>query len=268
MNDNMKIMAFGCSFTKFHWPTWADIVLRQADLAGMKTDNWGMPGAGNLFIAMQVQHAIATGVLKPGDHAFISWSSFAREDRIVDGKWLLPGNIFNQRTYPQDWVEKYADLEFYTLRDCALINATRSSLDALGIKQTVFSMSLIDRIGRAHITEKNISAKIRKLTDTFNLQMDCKSIIEVLGHPLVQLQVAWSTDFPDEVHTDYHQHPDAMLNYVKQELCKLGIPWLTSITPEVESWVNEWDHTIKTAPQPLTQIDFPLQSPKGKQWGF
>ena len=93
------LWTFGCSFTKYHWPTWADIILEQAKRSGIDGDNWGMPGVGNLFIAMQVQHAIVKGLLKAGDHAFISWSTLSREDRLVDGKWITPGNIFNQNTY-------------------------------------------------------------------------------------------------------------------------------------------------------------------------
>lgn len=263
-------MTFGCSFTKYHWPTWADIILKQAESEGMETDNWGMPGTGNLFIAIQVQHAIANGLLKAGDHAFISWSSFAREDRLVDGRWLVPGNIFNQNTYPPEWVEKYADIEFYTLRDCALINATRSALENLGVKQTVFSMNWIEPYySGSNPWTKDINAKVSKLTDMFSLQYDCKPILEVLGYPpLVSLQVAWSAENPKQVYTDTHHHPVSMLSYVKQEICKLGIPWLTNIKSEIESWVYEWDHKIKTTPQPLRYIDFPLVASKNQQWGF
>lgn len=267
--DNMRVMTFGCSFTKYHWPTWADIVLKQADLAGIQTDNWGMPGTGNLFIAIQIQQAIAQGLLKAGDHAFIAWSTLSREDRLVDGKWLTPGNIFNQNTYPQDWVEKYADMEFYALRDCTLINATRAALDGLGIKQTQFSMAWKEPYGSHDTTTSKILRKVDDIFDIYKCKFDCKPILELIPYPPpVTLQVNWSLTNSTEIYTDTHHHPVDMLKYVKQELCSLGIPWLTIVDPRVETWTHEWDHQIKTAPQPLRYVDFPINLPKNRQWGF
>jgi len=262
-------MTFGCSFTKYHWPTWADIVLKQAEQHGFETDNWGYSGAGNLFIAIQVQHAIATGTLKPGDHAFICWSTFTREDRFVNNSWVLPGNIFNQRVYPQDWVEKYADLEFYALRDCSLINATQAALKGHGIKQTNFNMHRDEPYGSYVSALDHVRLRVDEITKTFNLKFDCKAILEVLGYPPpVTVQVAWSRTDPKNIYTDTHHHPASMLTYVKQELCQLGIPWLTNVNPQVEAWVHEWDNRIKTSPQPLQIADYPLPRAKNQQWGF
>jgi hypothetical protein len=264
-------MTFGCSFTKYHWPTWADIILKQANIEeGIEGDNWGMPGVGNLFIAIQVQHAIATGLLKAGDHAFIAWSTLSREDRLVDGKWLTPGNIFNQSTYPQDWVEKYADMEFYALRDCSLINATRAALDGLGIKQTQFSMAWKEPYGTHDTTTLKILRKVDEISDIYKCKFDCKPILKLIPYPPpVTVQVNWSRPYnPTDVYTDTHHHPASMLHYVKQELTTLGIPWLTQIRPEVESWVHEWDNRVKTSPQPLRYADFPCVQSNNRQWGF
>lgn len=266
-------MTFGCSGTKYRWPTWADIVLRNAELEGLDTDNWGVPGAGNLFIAIQIQHAIATGLLKAGDHAFVCWTTFPREDRLVNGKWITPGNIFNQSsnqiTYPNDWVEKFADPEFYTIRDCSLINATRHTLDQLGIKQTVFSLDWedVNYNGINHITN-TVEPSLNKILSTFKLKFDCNSIFKVLGRdPLVTIQVKHiDGDGKVKVYNDSHHHPTSMLNYVKQELCTLNIQWLTTVRSEVESWVYEWDTKLKTATQPISKTDFPTTPSKNKQW--
>jgi hypothetical protein len=264
-------MTFGCSFTKYHWPTWADIVLKQAELAGMEIDNQGMPGAGNLFIAIQIQNAIARGLLKPGDHVLIAWSTFFREDRLVDGRWLMPGNIFNQEIYPRFWTEKYADIEFYTLRDCALISATRAALAAHGITQTNFNMHWSEVHYNASVPGgSQVWDKVNKIIEMYKLKFDCKSIIEVLGHPPpITVKVNWShTADPSKVQTDIHHLPGSMLTYVKQELCPIGIPWLTAVNPRVEAWALDWDNRVKTTPQPLMYADFPLVLSKNPQWGF
>lgn len=40
-----RLFAFGCSFTHYKWPTWADIVARDFKVY----ENWGRGGAGNFY---------------------------------------------------------------------------------------------------------------------------------------------------------------------------------------------------------------------------
>ena len=266
MKDNMKVMTFGCSFTKYHWPTWADIVLKQAEQYGHDTDNWGLPGVGNLFIAIKVQEAIATGSLKPGDHAFICWSTFMREDRMVNGTWINPGNIFNQSIYSQAFVEEFADLEFYTVRDCALINATRAALQAHGINQTHSIMNVYEVYHNGVHAAYNDSGRdqIKSTIEMFGLKFDCKPVLAVLQQPEIGIPVKWS----DARYNDTHQMPKDMLRYVKEEMSTLPIPWLASIHPNVENWVFEWQNKIDSTPKPLLDKDFPLPMSKYNHIGM
>ena len=41
-----RAFVFGCSFTQYYWPTWADILGREFN----KFENWGQCGGGNQFI--------------------------------------------------------------------------------------------------------------------------------------------------------------------------------------------------------------------------
>ena len=41
-----RLFTFGCSFTSYHWPTWADILGREYDYF----ENWGRSGGSNQFI--------------------------------------------------------------------------------------------------------------------------------------------------------------------------------------------------------------------------
>ena len=41
-----RLFTFGCSFTHWSWPTWADILGREFD----EYENWGQRGGGNVFI--------------------------------------------------------------------------------------------------------------------------------------------------------------------------------------------------------------------------
>ena len=37
----MRIFTFGCSFTQYHWPTWADILINENICNGGIGENWG-----------------------------------------------------------------------------------------------------------------------------------------------------------------------------------------------------------------------------------
>jgi hypothetical protein len=261
----MRVITFGCSFTKYHWPTWADIVLKQADFYGYDTDNWGCPGVGNTFIAIKVQEAIASGLLKAGDHAFICWSTFMREDRMVNGSWLAVGNIFNQHVYPYEFVEKFADVEFYALRDCALIQATKLALQACGITQTHMIMNTHEVYhNNKHSQFLFDTDKIKGIFEKFDLKFDCKPILQVLKQPDPGIPVKWS----NVEYNDTHQMPIDMLRYVKQEMLGLSIPWLSNILPDVEHWIIEQQHKLDTTPRPVSGQTFSLPNSKYRNIGL
>ena len=45
-----RLFAFGCSFTGYGWPTWADIIGQSFDYY----ENWGKSGIGNYLISSRV----------------------------------------------------------------------------------------------------------------------------------------------------------------------------------------------------------------------
>ena len=53
LENYKRFFAFGCSLTRYHWPTWADIIAREIP----ESYNYGQSGAGNLFISNQVVEA-------------------------------------------------------------------------------------------------------------------------------------------------------------------------------------------------------------------
>ena len=53
------LYTFGCSFTKYVWPTWADLLLSQVD-----GENWGMCGGGNKFIFETLMECIIKKILR------------------------------------------------------------------------------------------------------------------------------------------------------------------------------------------------------------
>jgi hypothetical protein len=137
MKIDQRFFAFGCSFTNSKYPTWADIVGYQYKAYS----NWGQAGAGNSFIFYSLMECHKRNTITQDDVVMIMWSSIGREDRWVKGEqWITPGSIYNQTTYSEDFVEKFADPTGYLIRDMAHLTAAKAILDAIGCKYKFFSI--------------------------------------------------------------------------------------------------------------------------------
>ena len=124
-----RFFAFGCSFTCYLWPTWADIVSKEMPQA--KFYNLGKQGAGNLCISSKVAEANNRFKFTDTDLVMVMFSSYTREDRWVESEWVTHGNVFVNDVYPKDWVRKFADERGYLIRDASLIDLTTGYLKSL-----------------------------------------------------------------------------------------------------------------------------------------
>lgn len=114
-----RLFTFGCSFTNYFWPTWADILGRQFE----SFENWGQLGGGNQFIFNSIIECDLKNNFTKDDTVIVMWSTVAREDRYIDYQWRTPGHIYNQKFYDKNFVKKYTDMRGYFIRDLALICA-------------------------------------------------------------------------------------------------------------------------------------------------
>ena len=65
-----RLFTFGCSFTKYHWPTWANILGKEFD----QHQNWAEPGAGNHFILNSLVECNLRNNILPDDTVGIMWT--------------------------------------------------------------------------------------------------------------------------------------------------------------------------------------------------
>jgi hypothetical protein len=122
-----RFFAFGCSFTNYKWPTWADIIGKDIELYV----NWGQLGAGNYFIFNSIIEADARYNFTKDDLIIIFWSIKEREDRYVGNKWehTSPYNV--ESKYGREWASNYYfDNRNYLIRDLSLIKATQTILSS------------------------------------------------------------------------------------------------------------------------------------------
>jgi hypothetical protein len=93
-----RLFTFGCSYTYFYWPTWADIL----SLNFSYYENWGYAGLGNRAIAERLAECHARNLISSNDTVIVQWSSHLRFDwhnpKPLKGNygWQTNGNIYNR----------------------------------------------------------------------------------------------------------------------------------------------------------------------------
>lgn len=267
----MKVVTFGCSLTRYNWPTWASILLTQAELHGYKTDNWGCPGTGNFYIAIHIQEAIARKLIQPGDHVIICWASFLREDRFVLGnnpRWLAAGNIFGDHSlkhaHDQNWVDRFANVNFSLYRDLTLIQSTQQSLDQIGVVHSHFKA--YDYI---EVRDGSNDKLIAELDSTFNLKFDYSDLMPFLirQEKIKITPVETQFNVSNESVADVHPQPKHHLTFVKK--CMLSNnkhAWLNQLDPTIGAWVESEQLRIHNLPKPLNANTHPLPAFKTEPW--
>lgn len=269
----MKVMVFGCSLTRFNWPTWADIILEQAKKFDFETENWGQPGIGNFYIAMHVQEAIARKLIKPGDHVIICWTSMLREDRYLPGdsqRWLAAGNVFSEHSLNQihtrDWVDKFVNLNFNLYRDLTLIQSTQRTLESMGVVYSHFKSNDFKEVELANPSNRNL---IKTLTQTFNIKFDYPELMPFLIrqervkiNPIpTQFQIKGKTV------NDVHPQPNHYLLYASKCLThNKKHHWLHELDSNVSNWAKAQQELVEQAVQPLTYDSHPLPSFNNAPW--
>jgi len=114
-----RLFTFGCSFTNYMWPTWANIVAfdRQKELY-----NYGHAGLGNVGIMLRVLEADMKWNFTDDDEIMIMWSSWTRDDKVLQNTWQGNGSRFNHIAHikqlgktwsPEDDIIKNASAMIY-----------------------------------------------------------------------------------------------------------------------------------------------------------
>lgn len=137
---NKRFFAFGCSFTHFYYPTWADIYSVNFD----EYQNWAMTGAGNKYIFEALIKCDVINNFTPNDTVIVQWSSHQRYDRWndEDDSWLTTGNIYNSSSYyPDDWVRQYFSMKGHIMHSLNFIHAAQELLNSRNINWYMTSMS-------------------------------------------------------------------------------------------------------------------------------
>ena len=134
-----RLVTLGCSFTRYRWATWADLLAQ--DMPNAEYTNLGKCGAGNSYIQTMLSQAKRKMSLANKDLVVICWSTFYREDKWIDGQWRTPGNVFGRSdVFSDEYFKQHVDVQGMTMRDCAIIDTVTQSL-----KQEEFDSFALNR---------------------------------------------------------------------------------------------------------------------------
>jgi hypothetical protein len=182
-----RLFAFGCSFTKYFWSCWPEIVGEDLDIPFY---NYGQSGAGNQFIANMVAQADAIHRFNADDLIMICWTNVCREDKWHNGQWATPGNIYTQNIYNSDYVEKWADPLGYLIRDAATMTLTKGYLQNINCQHHFFSMcELQDHfdLNEKHGVPENVRNHYIQICEMYKEILDMPSFFNVLWHNDIHL---------------------------------------------------------------------------------
>lgn len=83
MNTQGRLFAFGCSMTRYHYPTWADILGK----SWHHYENWGRSGGGNAFIFNSLIECDVRNQFGPDDTVMVMWTGVSRIDAYRFDRW-------------------------------------------------------------------------------------------------------------------------------------------------------------------------------------
>jgi hypothetical protein len=204
-----RLFTFGCSFTSYIWPTWADFVALNFDTH----QNWANAGAGNYFISSRLYECNSVNKLTKDDTVLVMFSQYFRNDMIdKNSNWINAGNLYNQTLYGHDFVTKYWTDEHGYFMSWYNILSVKYLLDSIGCKYKFMSaFDISSQKGSLENIPKrmvNCSNELQKILTADNL-MDFNEgkpqynfIDEFDSHPTITTHLHWVKTRLPEYYTE------------------------------------------------------------------
>lgn len=231
-----RFFAFGCSFTDYNWPTWANIIAREIP----NHQIYARSGAGNFFIYQALIEAIIQHRINKNDLVMIMFSNITREDKFVrDRGWITPGNLYFQNEYDEKFLKKYLCHHGYLMRDLSIAHGCKMILDNIGCDYELMSMVPFDSESSNDKKIDNVEYILRFYEET--LKSIRPSVIEVVfnnnweSRPQRPMyKVTWSK----EMFRDNHPTPLEHLMYIKMLYPEI------KFSNETLEFVNEYENVV------------------------
>ena len=250
-----RFFTFGCSFTCYMWPTWADVISKEMPEAEFY--NFGKSGSGNPLISYRIAEANNRYKFTDTDLIMVMFTTYCREDRWLSSElaeaieapsngWLSVGNIYNNKFYPKSWVRDFADERGYLIRDAAIIDMTMKYLE--NIPATSHCM-----LSAPFVTNSEAPGNV-KATVPYDIRAVYENTFNKFKPSLFELELKenWKELENDYKFSDGHPSPLRYYNY----LTKLGI----NLTEKSKQYAIDMSELLKTIEvRNIVPVYFPEQ---------
>ena len=181
-----RLFAFGCSFTMYAWPTYADFLGMEFD----HYENWGFPGLGNRAIAQRIAECNAKNKFTKDDTVVVQWTTHTRHDwhtfksvqfeqkrgdpiRNTDHTgWKTKGSIFNYMNrevcFDDHWINTFWDEESYFMHGQNNIILAKGLLDSTGCTYKMTSIGEMNKLGTDMPDANQFGEKLQEKIDVYN----------------------------------------------------------------------------------------------------
>lgn len=173
-----RFFAFGCSYTFYSWPTWADFL----GLSAEEYENWAIPGLGNQAIFERVVEANTRKKFSKDDVIIIQWSSHLRYDwfnrhslKDRTSNWRTNGSIFsiqNKEILDPHWFYHFFDEFGFLYHTLNFISAAQSLLDAIGCQYYMTGMGDIRNLGHDLIDDTDFKENLSEIDKSWHKYPD------------------------------------------------------------------------------------------------
>lgn len=257
-----RLFTFGCSFTKYHYPTWADIV----GSCFNEYQNWARGSAGNNFILSSLQECHARNNLTAADTVIILFAPLTRYDYYQFENWHHEVNAVH-KLHSQDLFScpRGVTVQNYSWMSCVVefLQSAQTNYQLFSWsyleKNDVYSLYAknLDQIIETRFYNKAIYPLARTISEEVKLKYrlhagdDWPNLNEILNNNFKGVSETILKEiklFQKEYHhdrsvfgkdVDHHPSPKSHLQWVKQYLPQY------QIRQEMIDIVNELDHRIQ-----------------------
>lgn len=165
-----RVFAFGCSYTSYCYPTWANLISNETINA--KFYNFAVPGLGNLAISSKIAEANSRYTFCDTDLILVMYTVMFREDRYIGSNWVAAGNIFSEYVpfYDRDFVRKYCDPIGYLIRDMSLLELSSKYIESLPCDSILLKAA--DLVDQCDIVKDNDPLTCNDITKVYKSLLD------------------------------------------------------------------------------------------------
>ncbi len=221
-----RIFTFGCSFTDYEWPTWADIILY-----GNEGYNVGLSGAGNETILYRVMETHRKFNIDENDTIIIMFTNPIRWDYINGDtpKFSQYGQVTTIKELNQ-YQNKFFTIEGLCYKSYYSIIAIKNFLENNGVKYLFTSMNNLFQDIDSYFVELELSNELIDLMSYVkeNVKFEIPSMYSFLQSNGFIKNRNWGITKKWDGYNDYHPRPTQHFEFVKQHIlskinCDLNI---------------------------------------------